>query len=125
MARFGEKLPNLIEPVIRDFLECMEPGTQRVEIESRHKENSFLVLIRFKKSLFEPKGLFKAGFNVESEHDIKYLQRFLSDVFQQWRFFHPSQEEVSTDSFSDSSASPSIFDSIFCTFTRPGTTKGT
>ena len=82
MARFGEKLQNLIEPVIRDFLECMEPGTPRVEIESHCKENSCLVLIRFKKSLFEPKALFKAGFNIESEHDIKYLQCFLSDVFQ-------------------------------------------
>ena len=87
----------------------MEPGTPRVEIESCHKENSCLVLIRFKKSLFEPKALFKAGFNIESDHDVKYLQRFLSDMLQQWRFFHPSQEEVSTDSFSDSSASPSIF----------------
>ena len=108
MAKFGEKLQNLIEPVIRDFIECMEPGTLRVEIESCHKENSCLVLIHFKKSLFEPKALFKAGLNIESEHDVKYLQHFLSDVFQQWRFFHPSQEEVSTDSFSDSSASPSI-----------------
>ena len=110
MAKFREKLQNLIEPVIRDFIECMEPGTPRVEIESRRKENSCFVLIRFKKSLFAPKALFKAGFNIESEHDVKYLQRFLSDMFQQWRFFHPSQEEVSTDSFSDSSASPSIFD---------------
>ena len=110
MARFGEKLQNLIEPVIRDFIECMEPGTPRVEIESRHKENSCLVLIRFKKSLFEPKALFKAGFNIQSENDVRYLQRFLCDVFQQWRFFHPSQEEVSTDSFSDSSASPSLLD---------------
>ena len=108
MARFGEKLQNLIEPVVRHFIECMEPGTPRVEIESRRKENSCVVLIRFKKSLFEPKALFKAGFNIQSENDVRYLQRFLSDVFQQWRFFHPSQEEVSTDSFSDSSASPSI-----------------
>ena len=110
MAKFGEKLQNLIEPVIRDFIECMEPGTPRVEIESRRKENSCLVLICFKKSLFAPKALFKAGFNIESEHDVKYLQHFLSDVFQQWRFFHPSQEKVSTDSFSDSSASPSMLD---------------
>ena len=112
MARFGEKLQNLIEPVIRDFIECMEPGTPRVEIESRHKENSCVVLIRFKKSLFEPKALFKAGFNIQSENDVRYLQRFLCDVFQQWRFFHPSQEEVSTESFSDSdsSASPSLLD---------------
>ena len=33
MARFGEKLQNQIEPVIRDFIDCMEPGTPRVEIE--------------------------------------------------------------------------------------------
>ena len=70
MARFGEKLQNLIEPVIRDFIECMEPGTPRVEIESPRKENSCLVLIRFKKSLFEPKALFKAGFNIQSENDV-------------------------------------------------------
>ena len=56
------------------------------------------------------KHLFKAAFNIQSEHDVKYLQHFLSDVFHQWRFFHPSQEEVSTDSFSDSSPSPSILD---------------
>ena len=76
MARFGEKLQNLIEPVIRDFIECMEPGTPRVEIESRHKENSCLVLIRFKKSLFAPKALFKAGFNIESEHDVNFCNIF-------------------------------------------------
>ena len=110
MARFGEQLQKLIEPVIRDFIEYFEHLTPRVEIESRRKENSCLVIIRFKKSLFEPKHLFKAAFNIQSEHDVKYLQHFLSDVFQQWRFFHPSQEEVSTDSFSDSSPSPSILD---------------
>ena len=109
MAKFGEKLQNLIEPVIRDFIECMEPRTPRVEIELRRKENSCLVLIRIKKSLSEAKALFNPEFNIESEHKVKYLQRFLSDVCQQWRFFHPSQEEASTDPFSDSSASPSIF----------------
>ena len=97
----------------------MEPGTPRVEIESRHKENSCLVLIRFKKSIFEPKALFKAGFNIESEHDVKYLQRFLSDVFRQWRFFHPSQEEVSTDSFSESSASPFFSTKFFVPLPDP------
>ena len=109
MARFGEQLQKLIEPIIRDFIECMEPGTPRVEIESRRKEKNCLVLMSFKKSLFEP-NLFKAGFNIESEHDVKYLQHFLSDVYNQWKFFHPSEEEASTDSFSDNSASPSILD---------------
>ena len=30
-----------IEPVIRDFIDCMEPGTPRVEIESYRREDSF------------------------------------------------------------------------------------
>ena len=38
MARLGEQLQKLIEPVIRDFIESMEPGVPRVEIESRRKE---------------------------------------------------------------------------------------
>ena len=88
----------------------MEPGTPRVEIESCCKEKNCLVLMSFKTSLSEPKCLFKAGFNIKSEHDVKYLQCFLSDVYNQWKFFHPSQEEASTDSFSDNSASPSILD---------------
>ena len=40
MARLGEKLQNEIEPVIRDFIDCMEPGTPRVEIESYRREDS-------------------------------------------------------------------------------------
>ena len=64
MARFGETLQNLIEPVIRDFIDCMEPGTPRVEIESCRRENSCLVLIHFKKSLSEEKAFFKARFNI-------------------------------------------------------------
>ena len=55
MARLGEQLQKLIEPVIRDFIESMEPGVPRVEIESRRKENSCVVLMRFKKSLYEEK----------------------------------------------------------------------
>ena len=46
MARFGEKLHNQIE----DFIDCMEPGTPRVEIESHRREDNCLVLIRFKKA---------------------------------------------------------------------------
>ena len=42
-----------LEPVIRDFIDCMEPGTPRVEIESYHREESCQVFIRFKKSLSE------------------------------------------------------------------------
>ena len=110
MARFGEQLQKLIEPVIRVFIESMEPGTPRVEIESRCKEKSCLVLMTFKKAYLNQKLCSGAGFNIESEHDVKYLQRFLSDVFNQWKVFHPSQEEASTDSFSDNSASPSILD---------------
>ena len=45
MDRFGEQLQKLIEPVIRDFIDCMEPGTPQVEIESHRKTNSCLVLI--------------------------------------------------------------------------------
>ena len=105
MARFGEKHQNLIEPVIRDFIDCMELGTPRVQIESRRRENSCLVLIHFRKSLSEEKALFKAGFNISCENNIRYLRQFLNDIFQQWRFWHPSQEEDSTDSFSDSSLS--------------------
>ena len=40
MARFGEELQNQIEPIIRDFIDCMEPGTPRVEIESYRREDS-------------------------------------------------------------------------------------
>ena len=38
MAKLGEQLQKLIESVIRDFIESMEPGVPRVEIESRRKE---------------------------------------------------------------------------------------
>ena len=110
MARFGEQLQKLIEPVITQFIDSMEPGTPRVELESRQKENSCVVLMHFKKPLYEEKHLFKAGFNITSENNVKYLQRFLSDIFQQWRFWHPCQEEDSTDSFSDSSSSTTILD---------------
>ena len=110
MARFGEQLQKVIEPVITQFIHAMEPGTPRVEIESRWKENSCVVLMRFKKTLYEEKHLFKVGFNITSENDMKYLQRFLSDIFQQFRFWHPCQEEDSTDSFSDSSSSTTILD---------------
>ena len=105
IARFGEKLQNPIEPVIRNFIDCMEPDIPRIEIESCHRGNNGLVLIHLKKSLSEEKALFKAGFNILSENDIRYLQQFLNDIFLQWRFWHPSQEEDSTDSFSDSSSS--------------------
>ena len=105
MVRLGEKLQNEIEPVIRDFIDCMEPGTQRVEIESYRREDSCQVFIRFKKSLSEKHSLFKTGFKISSESDVRYLQRFLNDIFLQWRFWHPSQEEDSTDCFSDSSSS--------------------
>ena len=105
MARFGEKLQNQIEPVIRDFIDCMEPGTPRVEIESYHREDSCLVLIHFKKSLSEKHSLFKTGFKISSENDVRYLRQFLNDIFLQWRFWHPSHEEDSTDCFSNSSSS--------------------
>ena len=49
-GKVGEKLQNQIEPIIRDFIDCMEPGTPRVEIESHHREDSCLVFIRFKKA---------------------------------------------------------------------------
>ena len=110
MSRFGEVLQKLIEPVIISFIESMEPGVPKVEIESCHKENSCLVLMHFKKSLSEEKHLFKAGFNISSENDVKYLQCFLNDIFQQWRFWHPCQESDSTDCFSDSSSSTSLLD---------------
>ena len=110
MSRFGEVLQKLIEPVIISFIESMEPGVPKVEIESCRKENSCLVLMHFKKSLSEEKHLFKAGFNISSENDVKYLQRFLNDIFQQWKFWHPCQESDSTDCFSDSSSSTSLLD---------------
>ena len=88
----------------------METGVPRVEIESCRKENSGLVLMYFKKSLSEEKHLFKVGFNITSENDMKYLQRFLNDIFQQWRFWHPCQESDLTDCFSDSSSSTSLLD---------------
>ena len=105
MARLGEKLQNQIEPIIRDFIDCMEPGTPRIEIESYHREDSCQVFICFKKSLSEKHSLFKTGFKISSESDVRYLRRFLNDIFLQWRFWHPSQEEDSTDCFSDSSSS--------------------
>ena len=73
MVRFGEKIQNLIEPVIRDSIDCMEPGTPRVEIESHHRDHSCLVLIYFKKSLSEKNSLFKTGFNISLENDVRYL----------------------------------------------------
>ena len=105
MAWFGKKLQNQIEPVIRDFIDCMEPGTPRVEIESHRREDTCQVFIRFKKSLSEKHSLFKAGYKISSESDIRYLWWFLNDIFLQWRFWHPSQEEDSTDCFSNSSSS--------------------
>ena len=51
-ARFGEQLQKLIEPVIRDFIKYFEHLTPRVEIESHRKENSCLVIIRFKKKAY-------------------------------------------------------------------------
>ena len=105
IARFGEKLQNQIEPIIRDFIDCMEPGTPRVETESHRREDTCQVFIRFKKSLSEKHSLFKAGYKISSESDFRYLWRFLNDIFLQWRFWHPSQEEDSTDCFSDSSSS--------------------
>ena len=105
MAQFGEKLQNQIEPVIRDFIDCMEPGTPRVEIESYRREDSCQVFIHFKKSLSEKHSLFKTGFTISSETDVRYLQWFLNDIVLQWRFWHPSQEEDSTDCFSNSSSS--------------------
>ena len=93
MAQFGEKLQNQIEPIIRDFIDCMEPGTPRVEIESHCREDSCQVFIRFKKSRSEKHSLFKTGFKISSESDVRYLRWFLNDIFLQWRFWHPSQEE--------------------------------
>ena len=107
MARFGEVLQKL---VIICFIESMEPGLPRIEIESCCKENSCLVLMHFKKSLSEEKHLFKAGFNITSENNVRYLQHFLNNIFQQWRFWHPCQESDSTDCFSDSSSSTSLLD---------------
>ena len=83
MARFGEQLQKLIEHVITQFIDSMELGTPRVEIESRQKENSCVVWMHFKKTLYEEKLLFKAGLNMTSENDVKYLQHFLSNIFQQ------------------------------------------
>ena len=67
------KLQNEIEPVIRDFIDCMEPGTPRVEIESYLREDSCQVFICFKKSLSEKHSLFKTGFKILSESDVRYL----------------------------------------------------
>ena len=104
MARFREKLQNKIEPIIRDFIDCVEPGTPRVEIESYCREDSCQVFINLK-SLSEKHSLFKTRFKISSESDVRYLRQFLNDIFLQWRFWHPSQEEDSTDCFSDSSSS--------------------
>ena len=88
MVRFVEKLQNLIEPIIKDFLKCMEPGTPRVEIESCHREKSYLVLIHFKNDLNE-KTLFKTGFNISSE---KWHQIF-AIIFEWHDFWHPSLKD--------------------------------
>ena len=101
----GRETQNQIELVIRDFIDCMEPGTPRIEIEPYRREDSCQVFIRYKKSLSEKHSLFKTGFKISSESDVRYLRRFLNDIFLQWRFWHPSQEEDSTDCFSDSSSS--------------------
>ena len=73
MAWLGNKLQNEIEPIIRDFIDCMEPGTPRVEIESYRREDSCQVFIHFKKSLSEKHSLFKTGFKISSENDVRYL----------------------------------------------------
>ena len=92
MARFVEYPQKLIEPVIRDFIECMEPRVPRVNIELYHQMNNCLALIQFRKGLNETKCLFKTRFNISTENDVKYLQRFLNDIYQQWRLFHPSHQ---------------------------------
>ena len=73
MAWFGEKLQNQIESIIRDFTDCMEPGTPRVEIESHRREDSCQVFIHFKKGLSGKHSLFKTGFKISSESDVRYL----------------------------------------------------
>ena len=71
MARLGEKLQNEIEPIIRDFIDWMEPGTPRVEIESYCREDSCQVFIRFKKSLRN---------TLCSRPDLKFHLKVMSDI---------------------------------------------
>ena len=68
MERLGEKLQNQIEPVIRDFIDCMEPGTPRIEIESYRREDSCQVFIRFKKAY------------LCSRPDLKFHLKVMSDI---------------------------------------------
>ena len=72
MARLGEKLQNEIEPVIRDFIDCMEPGTPRVEIESYRREDSCQVFICFKKAYLRN--------TLCSRPDLKFPLKVMSDI---------------------------------------------
>ena len=71
MARLGEKLQNQIEPIIRDLIDCMEPGTPRVEIESYRREDSCQVFLCFKKSLRN---------TLCSRPDLKFHLKVMSDI---------------------------------------------
>ena len=83
MARFVEYLQKPIEPVIRDFIECMEPRVPRVNIELYHQMNNCLALIQFRKGLNETSSYSKPDltFQVKTTSNI-YLQRFLNDIYQ-------------------------------------------
>ena len=72
MARFGEKLQNEIEPIVRDFIDCMEPGTPRVEIESYRREDSCQGFIRFKKACLRN--------TLCSRLDLKFHLKVMSDI---------------------------------------------
>ena len=72
MAQLGEKLQNEIEPVIRDFIDCMELGTPRVEIESYRREDSCQVFIHFKKAYLRN--------TLCSRPDLKFHLKVMSDI---------------------------------------------
>ena len=72
MALLGEKLQNEIEPIIRDFIDCMEPGTPRVEIESYRRQDSCQIFIRFKKPYLRN--------TLCSRLDLKFHLKVMSDI---------------------------------------------
>ena len=72
MARLGEKLQNQIEPIIRDFIDCMEPGTPRVE--KNHISEKIVV-----KFSFASKKAYLRN-TLCSRPDLKFHLKVMSDI---------------------------------------------
>ena len=67
----GRELQNEIEPIIRDFIDCMEPETPRVEIESYRK-----IVVKFS---FASKKVYLRN-TLCSRLDLKFHLKVISDI---------------------------------------------